>query len=52
MHTVPNTASPRLRAKKDDLDLLFLPDESPEQERPCIVPYVAVFLLCSDELRR
>ena len=51
-HAVPDTASPLLRAKKDRLDLLFLPDESPEQERLCIIPYVAVFLLFSDELRR
>ncbi|XP_048568506.1 uncharacterized protein LOC125549053 [Triticum urartu] len=40
-HAAPATASHRLRAKKDCLDLLFLPDESPEQERLCIVPYVA-----------
>ena len=51
-HAVPDTASPLLRAKKDRLDLLFLPDESLEQERLCIIPYVAVFLLFSDELRR
>ena len=49
---VPDTTSPLLRAKKDRLDLLFLPDESPEQERLCIIPYVTFFLLSSDELRR